>query len=90
MGRLPDDVAEEARQVMRNIEAVLAASGLSCDDVVKTTNFLTGFDHYAAMNEAYAEFFRRPFPARSTVKVAGLVGGARIEIEAVAVRRSGR
>lgn len=84
--KIPDDVGEETRQVLRNIAAVLGAAGLSMNDVVKTTIFMTDFDDYAAMNEAYAEFFAARPPARSTVKVAGLLAGARIEIEAIAKR----
>jgi 2-iminobutanoate/2-iminopropanoate deaminase len=80
------EVSEETRQVLRNIEAVLGSAGLGMSDVVKTTIFMTDFDDYGAMNGAYAEFFGTAPPARSTVKVAGLLAGARIEIEAIAQR----
>jgi 2-iminobutanoate/2-iminopropanoate deaminase len=83
---IAEDVSEEARQVLRNVSAVLEAAGLTMADVVKTTIFMTDFDDYAAMNEAYAEFLGESPPARSTVKVAGLLAGARIEIEAIAKR----
>lgn len=85
---LPADVEDETRRVLQNIGAVLEAAGVTADDVVKTTIFMTDFDDYAAMNRAYAEFFGDQPPARSTVKVAGLLAGARIEIEAIAVRAS--
>jgi 2-iminobutanoate/2-iminopropanoate deaminase len=83
---LPADVEDETRRLLQNIGAVLEAAGLAPDDVVKTTIFMTDFDDYAAMNRAYADFFGERPPARSTVKVAGLLAGARVEIEAIAVR----
>jgi 2-iminobutanoate/2-iminopropanoate deaminase len=83
---LPDEVYEETQRLLRNMEAVLRAAGLAKGDVAKTTIFLTDLDDYADVNRAYGEFFGQPFPARSTVKVAGLLAGARVEIEAVAVR----
>ena len=84
--QVPDDVREEAALAFGYVEKLLAAAELSMHDVVKTTLFVTDFDDYAAVNEVYAEHFPRPFPARSTVKVAGLLAGARLEIEAIAVR----
>jgi 2-iminobutanoate/2-iminopropanoate deaminase len=86
-GDVPDDVREETRLLMDNIAAVLDAAGLSMASVVKTTIFVTDFDDYAAVNDVYAEYFETP-PARSTVKVAGLLKAARVEIEALAVRAS--
>jgi 2-iminobutanoate/2-iminopropanoate deaminase len=83
---LPGEVGAETRRLMENIRAVVEASGLAMSDVVKTTIFMTDFDDYAAMNEVYGEFFPDGPPARSTIKVAGLLAGARVEIEAVAVR----
>jgi 2-iminobutanoate/2-iminopropanoate deaminase len=84
---IPADVREETRRVMNNIAGVLDAAGLTMASVIKTTIFVTEFDDYAAVNEVYAEYFETP-PARSTVKVAGLLKGARVEIEALAVRSS--
>jgi 2-iminobutanoate/2-iminopropanoate deaminase len=84
--RIPEDAYEETRQLLRNLEAVLRAAGLTKTAVAKTTIFLTDLDDYADVNRAYGEFFEQPFPARSTVKVAGLLAGARVEIEAVAIR----
>jgi 2-iminobutanoate/2-iminopropanoate deaminase len=83
----PGSVADQTRQVLRNVSAVLEAAGLGLDDVVKTTVFLTDMADFAEMNAVYAEFFSAPFPARSTVQVAGLPVGASVEIEAVAVSR---
>ena len=80
-------VEEQARQVMANLAAVLAAAGCTFGDVVKTTIFLTNIDDFKAVNAVYGESFEGVLPARSTVAVAALPGGAKVEIEAVAVRR---
>ena len=86
-GEIPDDVGNETRLVMNHIRAVLAAANLSMDDVCKTTIFMTNFEDYGTVNEVYGEYVETP-SARSTVKVAELLMGARVEIEAIAVRRS--
>lgn len=84
-GRLVEGgVAEQTARVFDNLEAVLGDAGLSMDDVVKCNVFLTTMDDFAEMNAVYAERFEAPFPARSTVAVAGLPLGARVEIELVA------
>ena len=80
-------VEEQARQVMANLAAVLAAAGCTFADVVKTTIFLTNIDDFKAVNAVYADSFEGALPARSTVGVAGLPGGAKVEIEAIALRR---
>ena len=79
------DIRVQTEQAVANIKAVLAAAGLTPDDLVKTTIFLSSMDHFAAVNEVYGEMFLGPPPARSTVAVAGLPKGADVEIEAVAV-----
>jgi 2-iminobutanoate/2-iminopropanoate deaminase len=79
-------VAEQTEQVFRNIEAVVTDAGLTMHDVVKATVFLTTMDDFAEMNAVYATRFDEPHPARSTVAVAGLPLGARVEIEVVALR----
>jgi 2-iminobutanoate/2-iminopropanoate deaminase len=79
-------VAEQTEQVLKNITAVLAASGSSLGQVVKTTVFLADMADFAAMNEVYAKHFGGHRPARSTVQAAGLPKGARVEIDAIAVR----
>jgi len=78
--------AAQTTQALTNVSAVLEAAGLSLADVVKTTVFLTDMGNFAKMNGAYAEFFSEPYPARSTVAVAGLPKDAMVEIEVVAVR----
>jgi len=77
-------VAAEARRVLENLAAVLRAAGGGLSSVVKTTVFLVDMADFAALNEVYAEFFAAPHPARSTVAVAALPRGARVEIEAIA------
>jgi 2-iminobutanoate/2-iminopropanoate deaminase len=76
----------QTRQALANLSAVLEADGLTLDDVVKTTVFLTDMADFGKMNEVYAEHFSAPFPARSTVAVAGLPKDSRVEIEAIATR----
>lgn len=79
------DIAAQAERVMQNIEAVLAASGMTFAHVVKTTVFLVDLGDFARMNEVYGKRFAGAFPARSTVQVAALPRGARVEIEVTAV-----
>ena len=79
------DVAGQTRRALRNLAAVLAAAGSAPDQVVKTTVFLTTMDHFAGMNQVYAEFFGTHRPARATVAVAALPKGALVEIEAIAL-----
>lgn len=79
-------VAAEARQVLRNLEAVLTEAGFGFADVVKTTIYLVDLADFAKVNEIYAEFVKPPFPARATVGVAALPKGAKVEIDLVARR----
>lgn len=79
-------IEDETRQVLKNLAAVLAAEGLTLDAVVRTTVFLTDLEDFPRVNQAYAEFFTEPFPARATVQVAALPRGARVEIDAIATR----
>jgi 2-iminobutanoate/2-iminopropanoate deaminase len=81
---VPGGVAAQTEQVFRNLGAVLQAVGLSFDQVVKCNVFLTDMRDFTAMNEVYARQFAQPFPARTTVAVAGLPRGAQVEIELVA------
>ena len=80
------DVTAQTERVCENIRAILAANGMSFGDVVKTTVFLLTMEDFAAMNAVYARHFPEPFPARSTVAVAGLPRGARVEIEVTAAK----
>ena len=79
------DIAAQARQVLRNLGALLDADGLTYADVVRTTVFLADMNDFAAMNEVYREFFPEPYPARSTIQAARLPRDARIEIDAIAL-----
>jgi 2-iminobutanoate/2-iminopropanoate deaminase len=80
-------VEVQAVRVLENVGAVLAAAGLGFEDVIKTTVFLRDMADFAAVNSVYATYFPAPFPARSCVAVAGLPRDARVEIEAIAVRK---
>ena len=75
------DVGAQTEQIFRNIGAVLDASGKGFADVVKTAVFLADMRDFAAMNAVYARYFEAPFPARTTIAVAGLPFGAAVEIE---------
>ena len=81
---VPGGVAAEARQALRNVQAIIESAGGRLEDVVKTTLFLADMKDFAAVNDVYSEFFPHRPPARSTVAVAALPKGARFEIEAVA------
>ncbi|MEZ5893580.1 MAG: Rid family detoxifying hydrolase [Parvularculaceae bacterium] len=76
-------VTAQTKAVLANIAMVLAAAGKSLDDVVKANIYLADMADYAAMNEAYAAGFSKPFPARTCVGVAALPLGAAVEIEVV-------
>ena len=82
---ISSDVAEQTRQVLVNLSAVLEAAGTELNNVVKTTVFLADMNDFTAMNEVYAEFFSENKPARATVQAARLPRDARVEIECIAV-----
>jgi 2-iminobutanoate/2-iminopropanoate deaminase len=84
-GELVDGgIAEQTQRVLQNLRAILRAGGADLSAVVKTTVFLVDMADFAQMNEVYAEVFGDHRPARSTVAVASLPRGARVEIEAIA------
>ena len=86
-GAFPEGgIQAQTRQSLRNVQAILAAAGLSLANVVKTTVFLADMGDFAAMNEVYATFFVEPFPARSAVAVKALPKGALVEIECIAAK----
>jgi 2-iminobutanoate/2-iminopropanoate deaminase len=80
-GKIVDGVEAQARQVLANIAAVLGDCGISLADVAKTTVFVTDIAQFATVNAVYAEAFGDHRPARSTVQVSALPGGAEVEIE---------
>jgi 2-iminobutanoate/2-iminopropanoate deaminase len=80
-GKLAEGVADQTRQAMANVAAVLGDCGASVGDVAKTTVFLVDMGDFPVMNEVYAEALAGHRPARSTVAVAALPLGARVEVE---------
>src|SRR5258707_1293181 len=82
------DVTTQTERVCQNIAAVLKANGMNFTNVVKTTVFLTDLANFAAMNAVYSRYFTEPFPARSTIQVAGLPRGSQVEIEIIAATSS--
>lgn len=78
------DVGDQTQQVFENLRHVLHAAGTTMADVLKVNVYLTSMADFAAMNDAYATVFEAPYPARTTVAVAELPLGARVEIELVA------
>lgn len=80
-----DGFMDQARRVLDNLTAVLAAAGLDTGAVVKTTIYLVDLGDFAQLNTVYQRYFREPFPARSTVEVSALPRGARVEIDAIAM-----
>jgi 2-iminobutanoate/2-iminopropanoate deaminase len=80
----PGGIAAETRQVCENLKAVLEAAGSSLDKVVKVTIYMVDLAELMEMNTVFSEYFAVDPPARTTFQCVGLVGGARVEIEAVA------
>ena len=81
-----ETAAEQARLALGNLQHLLQAGAMTSHAIVKTTIFLTDMNDFAAVNEVYAEFFEQPYPARSTVAVAALPKGVKVEIDAIAMR----
>lgn len=79
------DIATESRRVFDNLKAVCEAAGASLDDVARIGIYLTDLSDFAAVNTVMADYFQAPYPARSTIQVAGLPKGARVEVDAVLV-----
>jgi 2-iminobutanoate/2-iminopropanoate deaminase len=79
------DVRAQAKRVLDNLGAVLAAAGASFESVVKTTIYLADLQDFGTVNEIYADYFGANPPARATVQAAGLPKAALIEIDAIAV-----
>ena len=77
-------IKEQTQRVLQNLQGLLESEGLNLSHVMKTTVFMTDLAEFAAMNEVYARFFVDAYPARSTIQVAALPMGAKVEIEAIA------
>jgi 2-iminobutanoate/2-iminopropanoate deaminase len=80
------DAAEQTRQCMANLQAVLEAAGSSLDQILRTTIYITDITDFPRVNIAYGELLTAPFPARATVEVSALALGAVVEIDAIASR----
>ncbi|HIY12520.1 MAG TPA: RidA family protein [Candidatus Agathobaculum merdipullorum] len=84
-GAFPEGIAEQTKQSLENVKAILAEAGTGMDRIVKTTVFLSDMNNFGAMNEVYATFFGEGgYPARSAVEVARLPKDALVEIEVIA------
>jgi 2-iminobutanoate/2-iminopropanoate deaminase len=83
------DIATQTRRVLDNIRAVLKAEGLTFENIVKTTIFLTDLGDFQVVNDVYGSYFKQQPPARSTVQVSALPKGGKVEIEAIAVADEG-
>ncbi len=81
---ISDDIAIQTEQCFKNLFGVLAAAGLTPDDVIKVNVYLADMADFAAMNKVYALQFNQPYPARTTIGVAALPLGAKVEIEMIA------
>ena len=79
------DIATQTRRVLDNVGAVLKAEGLTFENIVKTTIFLTDLGDFQTVNETYGSYFKQQPPARSTVQVSALPKGAKVEIEVIAI-----
>ncbi len=85
-GEIPAGIEAQTSQAIANVKAILAAAGLTIDNVVKTTVFLADMGEFAEMNKVYAQHFTEPYPARSAVAVKDLPKAVRVEIEVLAAR----
>lgn len=85
MALVSTDFREQTIQVFKNMEAVVAASGGGLDSIVKLTIYLMDLTHFPIVNEVMSQVFVEPFPARTTIQVAGLPKGSLIEVDAVMV-----
>ena len=83
---LVDGFSAQLKQVMKNIDGLLNSQGLNRENVVKTSIFLTDLNNFSEVNVAYTEFFKEPYPARSTVEVSKLPKDSLVEIEVIAVK----
>lgn len=85
-GRMAEGIEAQTHQSLKNIGHILREAGYDYSDVVKTTVLLADIADFGAMNAIYAEYFGEPFPARVCYQVAALPMGARVEIDAIAVK----
>ncbi|MYL34910.1 RutC protein [Pontibacillus yanchengensis] len=81
-----DDVKEQTEQVMKNVGAILKEAGLDYKHIAKANIYLDNMDDFAVVNEVYASFLSEPYPARAAIEVGRLPKGAKVEVEAIAVK----
>ena len=81
-----DTIENETQQVMSNMSAVLAEAGMTFDNVIKTSIFISDMDNFSRINEVYAQYFTANFPARETIEVARLPKDVNVEISMIAVK----
>lgn len=81
------DIKVQAKQAIGNLVALLEEAGSDADNVIKTVVFIKNMDDFGAVNEIYASYFTKDFPARSCVEVARLPKDVLIEIEAIAIKK---
>lgn len=84
MEMMSGEIEQETEWVLKNLEAILQADGMSLSHVIKTTVYLTDLGEFAKMNQVYEKFFAETKPARACVQVAALPKGAKVEIDAIA------
>ncbi len=82
-----DNIKDETAQVMKNVKAVLEADGLTMENIVKTTVYLTDINDFKQVNEIYGAYFKSDYPARETVEVSHLPAGAKVEISVIAEKK---
>lgn len=83
---LVEGFSAQLKTIMLNIDGLLSSQGLTRDNIVKTSIFLTDLNNFSEVNEAYVGFFQEPYPARSTIEVSKLPKGSLVEIEVIAVK----
>ncbi len=83
-GKVPEGIADQARQALTNVRSVLEAAGSSMADALKVTVYITDMASFPEVNAVYGEFFSEPYPARSCIGASALPKGVKIEIDAVA------
>ena len=85
-GEMPAGFDGQLENVLKNIDGLLSSQGLTRENIIKTTIFMTDLAQFGKVNEAYTKFFSAPYPARSTVQVSALPKGAVVEIEVIAAK----
>jgi 2-iminobutanoate/2-iminopropanoate deaminase len=85
-GELANGFEAQLENVLNNIDGLLTSQGLTRENIIKTTIFMTDLAQFGKVNEAYIKFFTSPYPARSTVQVSALPKGAVVEIEVIAAK----